>query len=251
MQPAMSRQLASEAPWRELRAHAHALLNLDLSDEQLQQFSTLTRLLLDWNQRMNLTGITNPSDIAVKHVLDSLTIPRVIPRFDGLRLIDVGAGAGFPGLPIAILFPKARVTLLDSTNKKLRFIQRVGSALQLKNINTLHARAEDAGQRKGHRQAYDCVAARAVAPMPALMEYTLPLAKIGGQVVAMRGADAYSETATAAKAIETLGGELFAIEEIKLPTLDKPRYLVVIDKLSSTPPRYPRQAGTPTRQPIL
>ncbi|MCY3778960.1 MAG: 16S rRNA (guanine(527)-N(7))-methyltransferase RsmG [Chloroflexi bacterium] len=251
MQSAMSRPDIGEAHWRELRVRAKSLLGLELTAKQIEQFSTLTRLLLEWNQRMSLTGITDPSEVAVKHYLDSLTLTRVIPRFEGLRLVDVGTGAGFPGLVIAILFPDTPVTLMDATGKKLRFIEHVGDALGLKNISTLHARAEDAGRHKSHREAYDVVTARAVAPMPALMEYTLPLAKIGGQVIAMRGADAYEETATAAKAIETLGGELFTIEEIQLPTLDNPRYLVVIDKLEATPRRYPRQAGTPTRQPIL
>ena len=251
MQPPMSPPHTGEAHWRELRARAKSLLDLELTAGQIERFSALTRMLLEWNQRMNLTGITHPSDIALKHYLDSLTLAAVIPRFDGLRLIDVGAGAGFPGLVIAIVFPDAQVTLMDSTAKKLRFIEHVGDALRLKNISAMHARAEDAGRDKRHREAYDLVTARAVAPMPALMEYTLPLAKIGGQVIAMRGADAYNETATAAKAIETLGGELFTIEEIQLPTLDNPRYLAVIDKLSATPRRYPRQAGAPARQPIL
>lgn len=234
-----------------LSDHARSMLGLDLSARQLEQFLVLTRLLLEWNQRMNLTGITEPAEITIKHYLDSLTLVPVITDFDGLRLIDVGTGAGFPGLALAIALPRLRVTLLDATKKKLRFIEHVGEALGLSNIQTLHARAEDAGRQKSiHREAYDIVTARAVAPMPALMEYTLPLAKCGGQVVAMRGTDAYEESNAAARAIEVLGGELFTIEEIELPTLDNPRYLVVIDKIAATPRRYPRAAGTPTRQPI-
>lgn len=233
-----------------LRAQAKALLGIELSDRQLRQFDALTELLLDWNQRMNLTGITDPSAIAVKHYLDSLTLAQVIPRFDSLRLIDVGAGAGFPGLPLAIAFPKLRVVLLDSTRKKLRFIEHASDALGLANTRALHARAEDAGRSSQHRERYDIVVARAVAKMPVLMEYTLPLARPGGQTVAMRGADAYDDVYAAANAIDQLGGELFTIEEIQLPTLDNPRYLVVIDKIRPTPKRFPRSAGLPSRQPI-
>ena len=229
---------------------AASLLDLRLSTAQIQQFHQLSELLLAWNRRMNLTAIQDPAAIAVKHYLDSLTLAKVIPCFAGRRLIDVGTGAGFPGLALAIVFPRLRVTLLDSTAKKLRFIDQAGQALGLENIRTLHIRAEDAGRHPKHRGAYDIVTARAVAKMPTLMEYMLPLAKIGGQVIAMQGSRAYEETNRAAKAIARLGGELFAIEEIRLPTLDQPRYLVVIDKIKRTPKDYPRQAGAPSRQPI-
>ena len=233
-----------------LAEEAASLLDLRLSAAQIRQFHQLSELLLDWNRRVNLTSIQDPAAIAVKHYLDSLTLAKVIPCFAGRRLIDVGTGAGLPGLALAIVFPRLRVTLLDSTAKKLRFIDQAGQALGLENIRTLHIRAEDAGRHPGHRGAYDLVTARAVAKMPTLMEYTLPLAKIGGQVIAMQGSRAYEETNRAAKAIDRLGGELFAIEEIRLPTLDQPRYLVVIDKIKRTPMDYPRQAGVPSRQPI-
>lgn len=234
-----------------LRSHARALLGLDLTDSQLRQFHALTDLLLDWNQRMNLTSITDPSAIVIKHYLDSLSLARVVPCFDSMRLIDVGAGAGFPGLPLAIVFPKLHATLLDSTQKKLRFIKRASDALGLANVSTLHMRAEDAGRSIEHRERYDIVVARAVAKMPTLMEFTLPLARLNGQVIAMRGSEAYEETNEAATAIDQLGGELFTIEEIRLPTLDNPRYLVAIDKIRPTPRPFPRQAGLPSRQPLI
>lgn len=233
-----------------LAKQAQSLLGFNLPPAQVQRFDQLSGLLLDWNQRMNLTAIKDPAAIATKHYLDSLTLIKVIPCFEGRRLIDVGTGAGFPGLALAIAFPSLHVTLLDSTAKKLRFIDRAGQALGLENIRTLHARAEDAGRHPDHRGAYDIVTARAVARMPVLMEYTLPLAKLEGQVVVMQGSSAYEETSSAAKAISKLGGELFAIEEIKLPTLDHPRYLVVIDKIKPTPAPYPRSAGAPARRPI-
>ena len=226
------------------------MLGLELESYQLAQFQRLSDLLRTWNQRMNLTSITDPADIDIKHYLDSLSLVTVVPAFDGLRLIDVGAGAGFPGLALAIVFPGLKVTLLDSTGKKLRFIDHVAVELGLKNVRTLHARAEDAGRDRRHRASYDIVTARAVARMPALMEYTLPLAKPEGQVIAMAGSTAYEDVNGAAKAIDVLGGELFTIEEINLPTIEKPRFLVVIDKVKRTPQQYPRQAGTPTRNPI-
>lgn len=230
---------------------AAAQLDIELSGEQLLKFERLTQLLLTWNERMNLTAITDPAEITVKHYLDALTIKRALPQFDGLRLIDVGAGAGFPGLPLAIAFPRLQATLMDSTAKKLRFIDHAAESLGLDNVRTLHARAEDAGRDQRHRQAYDIVVARAVAPMPTLLEYCLPLCKLGGQVIAMKGASAFEETNAAARAIDALGGELFAIEEVTLPTLDNPRFLIVIDKVETTPKRYPRQAGMPSRQPLL
>ncbi len=233
-----------------LADHAKSYLNLTLSDRQIEQFEQLTDTLLEWNQRMNLTAIKDRDEIMIKHHLDSLTLLKVLFEFDDLKLIDVGTGAGFPGLALAITFPKLHVTFLDSTGKKLKFIDHAGEALKLDNIETVHARAEDAGRNPNHRESYDIVTARAVARMPALMEYTLPLCKLEGQVIAMKGGTAYDETNSAAKAISELGGELFSIEEINLPTIENPRYLVTVDKIDPTPKQYPRNAGIPTREPI-
>lgn len=232
-------------------SYTASLVGIELSGEQLLQFERLTQLLLSGNQRINLTAITDPADIAIKHYLDALTLSLVAPQFDGKRLIDVGTGAGFPGLPLAIVYPQLQLTLMDSTAKKLRFIDEAALSLGLKNIRTLHARAEEAGMKQRYREAYDIVVARAVARLPVLLEYMLPLCKLGGKVIAMKGAAAIEESSTAAKAISALGGELASIKELNLPTLDKRRYLVVIDKINPTPKRFPRRAGLPSRQPIL
>lgn len=230
---------------------AESLLDISLSEAQLCLFERLTRRLLDWNQRLNLTAITDPEEISIKHYLDALTLKRVIAQVDGRHLIDVGTGAGFPGLPLAIAWPQLRLTLMDATAKKLRFIEHAAASLGLDNVRTLHSRAEDAGRDNAQREAYDIVVARALGRMPVLLEYTLPLCKVGGQVIAMKGTSAFEETAAAAKAINVLGGELFAIEEVRLPTLSNPRYLIVVDKVAATPKRYPRKAGLPSRNPIL
>ena len=235
----------------ELASHAKSLLGIALSDAQLSQFRQLTALLLNWNARLNLTRITDPAEIAIKHYLDSLTLLSVLPEIKRERLLDVGTGAGFPGLPVAIALPQLRLTLLDSTAKKLRFVEAAGEALGLDNIRVLHARAEDAGRNDTQRGTYDFVAARAVVRMPALMEYTLPMTKRGGMVIAMKGESASDETDSAAKAIAALGGELSAINEVRLPGLDKPRHLVIVNKVGKTPRRYPRRAGAPTRNPIM
>ncbi len=229
---------------------ARAVLGCELAEPQLAQFEQLTSLLLDWNSRMNLTGITEPAEIALKHYLDSLTVLPYLPTSRRSRLLDVGTGAGFPGLPLAIALPLLHVTLLDATAKKLCFVAAAGQRLNLDNIRSLHARAEDAGRDDAHRGSYEFVTARAVNRLPALMECTLPMTKRGGLVIAMKGATAHEEARGAAKAIATLGGELAGIDEVRLPGLDNPRYLVMVRKVGKTPRRYPRQAGTPSREPI-
>jgi 16S rRNA (guanine527-N7)-methyltransferase len=230
---------------------ARDLLNVDLSPEQVTALLTVEALLIEWNERMNLTAITEPDAIRVRHFLDSLSPVLVTDLADGVKVVDIGTGAGFPGLPLAVAFPNVYVTLIDSVGKKVKFIQHVIDALGLTNAEAIHARAEEAGQDAAHRAAYDVVLARAVARLPGLMEYMLPLAKVGGRCIAMKGTTAHAEAADAARAIVAFGGKLDSITELQLPTIEHPHYLIAIDKVSATPPEFPRKPGTPTRAPVI
>jgi len=228
---------------------ANALFGLTLTPAHETQFDVLTRELIDWNQRMNLTAITQPHEIAVRHYLDSLSLVPHLPP-DATSLIDVGTGAGFPALPLAMVKPDLAVKAMEATAKKLMFIEHVADQMGLAHLRTLHARAEDAGQDTRHRAHYDVVTARAVARLPALMEYLLPLAKIGGVCIAMKGVTAHDEARDAQAALQVLGGELREIVEVRLPDVEEAHYLVIVDKTRKTPILYPRKAGTPTKTPL-
>jgi 16S rRNA (guanine527-N7)-methyltransferase len=233
-----------------LAEQAAELLSITLTPEQEAQFTRYAELLAAWNAHTNLTAITEPQAVQVRHFLDSLTIAQAVPMTPGLRVIDVGTGAGFPGLPLLIAFPHIHVTLLEATGKKLNFLNHVMEQIGLKGAQTVHARAEEAGQMPEHRAAYDLVLARAVARLPVLVEYLLPLAKVGGQAIAMKGSTAAEESRDAARAIDLLGGRFNRIDSFTLPGVDEVHNLVIIDKVANTPRNYPRKPGTPSRQPL-
>jgi 16S rRNA (guanine527-N7)-methyltransferase len=229
---------------------ARTLAGVDLSDSQIEAFGVYKRELLDWNSRFNLTAITDPDQIDIRLFVDSLACLSVIPCQAGLRLIDVGSGAGFPGLPLKIVCPTLHVTLLESVGKKAVFLEHMIHTLGLTDIVVKVARAEDIARTEPHREYYDIAIARAVAAMPTLMEYLLPLVRVGGKCIAQKGANAREETAQARQAISTLGGRLIGITSIDLPGLPDRHTLVKVEKIKPSPAAYPRRAGIPTRQPL-
>ncbi|MEQ8673901.1 MAG: 16S rRNA (guanine(527)-N(7))-methyltransferase RsmG [Aggregatilineales bacterium] len=227
-----------------------AQFNITLTDEQSAQFDTYASELASWNEKMNLTAIVAPDEVRVRHFLDSISLVLSHPMRDGLNVVDIGTGAGFPGLPLAIAFPNIRVRLVDATGKKITFLEHIVSTLGLKNVRTLHARAEDAGHISHHRARYDLVVARAVARLPGLVEYMLPLARVGGRCIAMKGDTAETEADDSKRALKILGGKIVSIDPVQLPELEQTHYLVVIEKTDPTPKGYPRKPGIPTREPI-
>ena len=222
---------------------------LSFSEKQLEQFSLYFDLLIETNKVMNLTAITEPEEVAVKHIIDSLLAydEKVFP---GKLLADVGTGAGFPGIPLKIYCPELKVVLLDSLAKRLKFLDNVIETLGLKDITCVHLRAEDAGQNKDHREKYDLVTARAVARISVLSEYCLPRVKQGGYFIAMKGSKFVEEIAEGRTAVGILGGEIISAEEVKLPGLDDGRAIIRIRKIKKTPVKYPRKAGVPEKQPL-
>lgn len=228
-----------------------ANFNLSLTESQLSAFEAYASALIVWNRRVNLTRIVEPDEIAVRHFLDSLAVRVALPPGSpSFALIDVGSGAGFPGVPLKITCPDIRLTLLEATGKKAAFLQHLIEVLQLTGVTIVAARAEEAGRQPDHREQYDVAVARAVAALPVLAEYTLPLIKVGGRIIAQKGADPAPEVETAAPALATLGGQLDRIVPVTIPSLDAPRHLVVITKVKSTPQQYPRRPGMPAKRPI-
>ena len=224
---------------------------IPLTAEQIGQFSVYHEMLLDWNTRMNLTALTAPEDVAVKHIIDSLTAYDAA-LFDGARtLIDVGTGAGLPGIPLAVYAPHLTVTLLDSLNKRVRFLTEVTAAMGLQNVRCIHARAEEAARTVEHRAAYDIVVSRAVARLPVLLEYTLPFVRVGGTLLALKGRAYAEEQKEARRAAEVLGGGRITARPVHLPGLDDVRAILTVTKERQTPAAYPRGGGAPPRRPLL
>ncbi len=225
-----------------------AKINIEITDEQIEKFYKYMNLLIEWNEKINLTSIIEPNDIIIKHFVDCGTILKYINNND--NVIDVGTGAGFPGIPIKILNESLNITLIDSLNKRINFLKEVAEDLNLKNLKIIHGRAEDLAQNKEYREKYDKSVSRAVANLSTLSEYDLPFVKINGQMIAMKGFEIDDELENAKKAINVLGGKVEKVEKFNLIDTDNKRSIIVINKLKPTPKQYPRKAGKPSKEPI-
>lgn len=225
------------------------LIKNSISPENADKFYKYYELLVEWNEKINLTAITQEDDVAVKHFLDSLNAAKGIAE-DGMSVIDVGTGAGFPGLPVKIANPGISLTLVDSLNKRIGFLNEVISSLGLKDVETVHSRAEDLGINKDYREKYDVCVSRAVANLTTLCELCLPFVKVGGLFVSLKGPKAEEEAEEAKRAIELLGGSLTDIKSYDLSDTDLNHNIVIIKKISHTPTKYPRKAPKPSKEPL-
>ncbi len=225
-------------------------LKIELTEIQISQFMKYYEMLVEWNKVMNLTGITEFDEVIEKHFVDSLAIVKVFDISKKKKLIDIGTGAGFPGIPLKIAFPELEVVLLDSLNKRINFLNAVIDELELDGISTIHGRAEDFSKMTEHREKYDICVSRAVANLASLSEYCMPYVKIGGHFVPYKSGNIEEELKNAEKAIKVLGGKLVGAKKIFLPDSDIERSFVIIDKKVATSKKYPRKAGMPTKEPI-
>ena len=233
-----------------LARDAKALFNVHLSGRQMVALHTYEKELLEWNQKFNLTAIRDAESIRTKHFLDSFSCVLAWKASPPNQLIDVGTGAGFPGIPLKILYPNLKLTLVESVGKKAMFCQHIVRVLGLEHVEVIQARAEDLGQEAGHREKYDWALARAVANMNVLSEYLIPLAKVGGTVLAQKGESGPAEAQSAEEAMRLLGGKLKQLIPVNLPGVADDRYLVVVEKVAATPPKFPRKPGIPMKQPL-
>jgi len=226
-------------------------LGLELTSRQLEQFHIYYEELVDWNQRVNLTAITDYEEVQVKHFLDSLTVTLVWqPRNTDLHLIDVGTGAGIPGLALKILFPRIKLVLLEATAKKAAFLRCLQQKLKLDKVEIVVGRAEKIAHLAQYREKFDTVLSRGVAPLPTLVELTLPFSKIGGSFIAQKKGTLSQEISQSITAVSTLGGSLREIKEVELAEFTDERQLIIIDKISPTPQQYPRRPGIPSKRPL-
>lgn len=222
--------------------------NIKINDEQIKKFMNYMNLLLEWNEKINLTAITQPEEVKLKHFVDSLTVLKYINDDD--KVIDIGTGAGFPGIPLKIMKENTKITLLDSLNKRINFLNIVIETLNLRNIQAIHGRAEEIARNKLYREKYDVAISRAVANLSTLTEYMLPFVKVGGKCICMKGANVNEELERAQNAIKELGGEIKRVDNFYLSDNDNERNIIVIKKVKETNPKYPRKAGTPSKEPL-
>lgn len=224
-------------------------IDLTLNDEKIEKFYKYMNLIVEWNEKINLTAITEQKEIIIKHFIDSLSIAKAIPS--GSRVIDVGTGAGFPGIPLKIYDESINITLLDSLNKRINFLNEVASELNLnKGIEIIHARAEEMAQNPKYRAGYDYAVSRAVAPLNILLEYLVPYTKLNGHVIAMKGSNADEEVELSKNALMELGSTVVEKNKFVLPEDAGERYIIVIKKQENTKKRYPRKAGIPKKEPL-
>lgn len=222
-------------------------INIDLEDEEIRKFILYKDLLKEWNEKLNLTAIVDDKEIIIKHFIDSLTIEKYISK--DYSVIDVGTGAGFPGIPLKIIRNDIKITLLDSLNKRLIFLNEIREKLNLEKVDIIHGRAEDIGKEEKYREKFDVATARAVANLATLAEYCLPFVKVNGYFICMKG-NKIEEIKDAEKALKVLGGEIIEVKNFLLPESDIERNIIVIKKIKETPKEFPRKAGMPSKNPI-
>jgi 16S rRNA (guanine527-N7)-methyltransferase len=229
---------------------AATTLGINLTSSQIEQFEVYYRELISWNQKVNLTAITDYIDVQIKHFLDSLTLTAAFNEKSELRVIDIGTGAGLPGIPLKIALPQISLTLLEATAKKTRFLEHIVSLLGFKEVTIITGRAEEIAHKTEFREKYDIALSRAVAALPTLIELSLPFCTVGGRFIAMKKGDIWQETSRSEKALEIIGGKLTEIKTVTLEGLEDERVLVIIDKIKSTPPNCPRRSGMPEKRPL-
>ena len=219
----------------------------EISENEIEKFYQYMKLLLEWNEKINLTAITDEEEIIKKHFIDSLTISKLIK--EDTSVVDVGTGAGFPGMPLAIT-KKVNVTLVDSLNKRINFLNIVKDSIKLENVNTVHSRAEEVGQNEKYREKFDYAVSRAVAPINVLLEYMLPLVKVGGYCLCMKGPKVIDEMQGIENVAEKLGGKYIKLEELEIPVEESRKNVIIVKKVEKTNKKYPRKPGTPAKQPL-
>src|SRR5215207_1607087 len=229
---------------------ALALFKVHITGRQVISLLTYEKELLEWNQKFNLTAIRDVESIRTKHFLDSFSCVLAWKATPPNHLIDVGTGAGFPGVPLKILYPNLKLTLVESVGKKAMFCQHIVRVLGLEHVEVVQARAEDLGQDSNHREKYDWAVARAVANLNVLSEYLIPLVKVGGAMLAQKGESGPAEAQSAEQAMKLLGGKLSQLIPVNLPGVADDRYLVLVNKVAATPPKYPRKPGIAAKQPL-